>query len=281
VLQVGEECDVVGAPWCNACTINMTNPGANPVTSVWMTIPRLANARLGQTWDNTLPFSDVRMVVGQGTRLFTLADTVGFGMKTQYRVPLMIPEDKIFCLTATGSALNRERICTKIGNATSYLGNGVQTFTRLTDNKKFIVLGAGDFQYQQVVGGPYYIGRANSANAVQLFKGSELYTTQVQEGNLTLRDTFIGKTIGADGAILLGTDAYDFIQFPVRVSGAVVGAFGTPVNRSIENFLGIQNNLLKGFVRDDFQTVTSLNTTSANGGNTATVVNVQVPINTS
>lgn len=115
---MGEECDVVGAPWCNsACKLNLTTPGANPVTSVWMTIPRLTNTRIGQGWDGTLPFNDVRMVVGNGTRLFTLADTVGFGMKTQYRVPLMIPYEKEFCLTSTGSALAHERVCTTIGSA--------------------------------------------------------------------------------------------------------------------------------------------------------------------
>jgi hypothetical protein len=280
VLQMGEECDVVGAPWCNACNINMTNPGANPVTSVWMTIPRLANARLGQSWDNALPFSDVRMVVGQGTRLFTLADTVGFGMKTEYRIPLMIPYDKVFCLSSTGSVLNSERVCTTIGEAVRYIGNGVQIFERPTDGKKYVVLGAGDFQYQEKIAGPYFIGTAhNTISTVNLFKGSDIYTLRVKWGNLTLRDAFIGKDIGADGTILLGTDAYDFLQFPVRVSGAIVWAFGTPVNRNIENFLGIQNNLLKGFIRDDFQTTTSLNTTSANGTNTSSIVNLNVPIN--
>jgi len=81
---------------------------------------------------------------------------------------------------------------------------------------------------------------------------------------VTLRDAFTGNGVGADGGILLGTDAYDFLYFPVRVSGAIVGTFGVPVNRSIEAFLDIRNSYLNGFViRPGFNAVNSLNTTTA------------------
>ena len=104
-MQVGEECDVVGAPWCSAsCKINLsTNPGANPITDLWMTIPVLAGTqRLGYTWLDGTPgkvaFSDNRMVLGVGTKAFSLAETVGFGIRTQYRVPLMIEADRKICI---------------------------------------------------------------------------------------------------------------------------------------------------------------------------------------
>jgi len=151
VLQVGEECDVGGtngAIWCKACQISFSNPGENPVTSIWLTIPRLTNSRLGTSWDNSLPFGDVRMVVGRETNLFTLADTVGFGMKTRYRVPIMIPANKEFCLSSTGSSLSNQKICTTIGESLSLSSTGIQVFTRPTDGKKYVILGTGDFQYQ-------------------------------------------------------------------------------------------------------------------------------------
>lgn len=39
-----EECDVRGAPWCNAsCKITTdTTPGANPITEMWIKIPKLS-----------------------------------------------------------------------------------------------------------------------------------------------------------------------------------------------------------------------------------------------
>ncbi len=78
----GEECDVIGAPWCVSCKIQLdTTPGANPITDLWMTIPVLAGTQhLGYTWLDGIPgkiaFSDNRMVLGVGTKAFTLADTV-------------------------------------------------------------------------------------------------------------------------------------------------------------------------------------------------------------
>lgn len=58
------------ADWCVACKIiGNTNPGANPVTDIWMTIPTLAGTknRLGNSWLDAIPgrvaFSDNRMVL--------------------------------------------------------------------------------------------------------------------------------------------------------------------------------------------------------------------------
>lgn len=68
-MQTGEECDVVGAPWCVACKIDMTtNPGANPITDLWMTIPVLAGTqRIGYSWLDATPgkvaFADNQMVL--------------------------------------------------------------------------------------------------------------------------------------------------------------------------------------------------------------------------
>ncbi len=57
------------------------------------------------------------MVLGVGTRAFTLADTVGFGIQTSYSMPLMIEANKEICLQSSGDGLNSERICTTFGDA--------------------------------------------------------------------------------------------------------------------------------------------------------------------
>lgn len=119
------------------------------------------------------------MVVGQGTNLFTLGDTVGFGMKTQYRLPIMIAEDKTFCLSSSGASLSNQKICTQIKNSLSLSNTGLQVFTRPTDGKRYIILGSGDFQYQPSIGAPYLVGRANSTQSVSLFRGAGLYQTPV------------------------------------------------------------------------------------------------------
>lgn len=170
--SAGEECDVVGAPWCVSCKVKLnTTPGANPITDLWMTIPLLAGTqRLGYTWLDGIPgkvaFSDNRMVLGVGTKAFTLADTVGFGIRTQYRIPLMIEANKKICIKSEGTSLNSENICTTFGEGapTSML------WTRPIDGKKYVVIGQGDFQYQNILAGPYYVNSVNNSNDITLFK---------------------------------------------------------------------------------------------------------------
>lgn len=67
-----------------------------------MTMPKLSNARLGYSWldeqEGKIRFEDNRMVLGANNRVFTIADTVGFGIKTQYVIPLAIESTKRLCL---------------------------------------------------------------------------------------------------------------------------------------------------------------------------------------
>lgn len=107
VIQVGEECDVPGSPWCNnQCQLELwTNPGANPITDLWMTIPALSGtSRFGSSPFMRTSFSS-GVVIGVGGKVFTLADTVGFGIKTQYTIPLMIEADKRICLQAQDNSI--------------------------------------------------------------------------------------------------------------------------------------------------------------------------------
>ena len=111
-----------------------------------MTIPTFAGTNhLGYSWLDGMPgriaFQDNRMVLGQGTKAFTLADTVGFGIKTQYTIPLIIPASKRICLKSEGSALNSASICTTFGEA----GTNLSKWTR-ADGEQFVNMGQGYYQ---------------------------------------------------------------------------------------------------------------------------------------
>lgn len=97
-------CHVITISCLNTSTGSCTNPGENGVDDMWMTIPRLSNARLGYTWLDGVPgkirFDANGMVFGLGTKAFTLADSVGYGIKTDLQIPLAIRADKDMCLTS-------------------------------------------------------------------------------------------------------------------------------------------------------------------------------------
>lgn len=294
VLQNGEECDVqwlngtIGAFCSASCKItNLTNPGANPITDLWMTIPVLAwtQQKLGYSWLDGIQwrvaFNDNRMVLGVGTKAFTLADTVGFGIKTQYRVPIMIEADKKTCLQSTGNSLNSEIICTSFGDA-SALSSNVHVFTRY-DGKKYVVIGNGDYQYQTGPLSAFYVNSLQTnSNSINLFKGPVQY--QMPNGNAgpTLNSAFFARNIGTDGVIsLLGCSGSDcstssvvnLVSLPVRVSSAAVSSIGSSSNRSLETFLN-PGNLFTGFL---WSTKWYTSTTNSNNN---TTVNNNVPLPT-
>lgn len=249
-----------------------------------MTIPVLAGTqRLGYTWLDGTPgkvaFSDNRMVLGVGTKAFTLADTVGFGIKTQYRVPIMIEADKKTCLQSSGNSLNSETICTSFGDA-SILSSNVHVFTRY-DGKKYVVIGNGDYQYQTGPLSAFYVNSLQSnSNSINLFKGPTQY--QMPNGNAgpTLNSAFFARNIGTDGVISLlgcsGTDCsassvVNLVSLPVRVSSAVVSSVGSSSNRSLETFLN-PGNLFNGFLGS------TKGYTSTTNSNSNTSINNTVPL---
>ena len=164
VLQAGEECDIRGGnsdaagALCSAsCKLRVfTNPGANPITQLWMTIPTLSRARLGYSFlDNVpgrLPFEKNGVVVGQGSKVFTLADVVGFGLTQRYQIPLMVEAEKQICLQGSGEGVDNKTICTTFGAAAEEFNRTnstkILTWTRPTDGKRYVVIGNGDFQYE-------------------------------------------------------------------------------------------------------------------------------------
>jgi hypothetical protein len=108
-----------------------------------MTIPALANTKFGSSPFMKTSFSS-GVVIGENGKVFTLADTVGFGIKTQYQIPLMIEADKKICLDGDGN-IDDTMICTTFGEAMAMSSNSnVEIFTKLPGTpyeKKYIILG--------------------------------------------------------------------------------------------------------------------------------------------
>lgn len=276
-LQPGEECDVIGASWCVSCKVTtVTIPGANPIISMWIKIPQLGNRNVGTngyvTKNLSMDDTDVngyRVVVGQGTNIFTLADQVVFGMKTEYRAPVMLEENKRFCLVSEGNAFaGQSSACTRVGD----MGLALTPI----NGKNYLLLGAGDYQVKN--GNTYQtITIANPKNEVPFFRGSQMYSP-VGQTNLgpTLRDAFRASNLGDGSIFLIGCAAGEnctnpssntrIIQIPVKVSAAMVSSVGSAANRALQTFVGNISPF------SSFLSTTSFITSTTSTNNATTVV---------
>lgn len=141
------------------------------------------------------------MVLGVDTKAFTLADTVGFGIKQKYSVPLMIEADKGICLKSEGTSLNSERICTTFGNAvTNANKDHLELLQTLPNGKQYVILGSGDYQYQNA-DSSYSVSTIQNPNNIKLFVGSTIYPRFLDGSQVTLNSAFFGKVVGNDGTI--------------------------------------------------------------------------------
>jgi hypothetical protein len=197
-------------------------------------------------------FSEARLVLGVGTSAFTVADTVGFGIKTQFRIPLLIEADKDVCLESSGNSLTSGRLCTKFG---ADVPSSVQTLTR-PDGKRYVILGNGYYQVPTVLtpqGWTYETRDAYSDNNITLFKAG---TRTYWPDNKPLSNVISGRQIGDDGHISLfhysqnGHLPIELATLDVRVSGAMAGTTSSTLSRSMENYLKGRNvvaDFLAGF----------------------------------
>jgi hypothetical protein len=302
-----EECDIGFASsisadrrWCGqqsevdvsgnsvACKIRITtNPGANPITGLWMTVPRLSNARLGNSQLDLVPgnpnlgrvnFASYQMVLGVNTPAFTIADTVGFGVKAGEPLALAIPTKKYFCLGTTGTAMNTNNICTEFGT----LADGrYQRYPNVTDTSNpYILIGDGYYQYptSQNPDGSwnYTSGYASSPNNIDLFRGPTTY------GSNTLANAFRGNSLGTDNITLyhyssVGNLPIDLVTLPVKVASPMVGTSSTTLTRSsIVSFMNSRSVLTSFLSHFSNSTTTSTvtNTSSSSSTGAANVLSL-------
>lgn len=262
ILEPGEQCDPGTGPgpnnstaraasaWCEAsCTVKYTttNPGENPITDMWIKIPLLSHAKLGYTWldgeQGKVRFSEHRVVVGKNTPVFTLADTIQFGISTKYRVPLQLEADRQFCLQSNGVPLGENTACMTLKDTT----DSFTTWTQPNGGQRYVVIGEGDYLVP-VGNGKYTVHTAKSPREITLFHGNKTY------GSKMLRDTFVGKQSGST-KITLGTKRVDgafieLVSMPVAVSSSVVGTTATPVNRLLGRTQLTKDQVLKEFLQD-------------------------------
>jgi hypothetical protein len=246
-----EECDVRNATWCDSsCKIlTTTNPGANPIADMWMTVPTLSSARLGYSWldvPGRIRFSENRMVLGVGTSAFTVADTVGFGIVTApddkgLTAPLIVNTDKKICLVSSGTSVTNSSVCTTFGS------NATPAYTPFpSGGKTYIVLGKGYYQTPIAGTNPvrYDQKTANNPNDILLFdKGtSNVYSNIANTSNTSLSQAFRGANVGNDGKLALyhytaDGAGIDLVTLDIRVSGAMAGSTSSTLSRGIESYV--------------------------------------------
>lgn len=291
ILEPNEECDpgtgrgpnnstaYAASPWCNQdCKVRFqtTNPGENPITDIWMTIPTMDNTtRLGYSWLDGQPgkikFQENRVVIGKNSPVFTVVDTVGLGISTKYNVPLQLEANKKFCLTSTGSALGNNSACTTVGDTSSVLDkwtqpNGGQTYVVLGRGDYLVPIGSGQYQVRTV---------SNTSDSITLFHGNKQY------GSKSLRDTFMGQehgetTLALEVQLSRGS-MIDLVKMPVLVSSARVGTTTTPVNR-LSGFTTLtRDEVLRQFL-DGGLKINRNTSTSRNVNNTTATGTAITPI---
>lgn len=235
-----------------------------------------------QNFGLSRPFSEHRVVVGRGTPVFTLADTVALDIQTKYQIPVMIPADRLFCLSSSDArAVGMQTLCNPIS----------RYITPTTINgQSYVVLGSGDYQVRQSDGKYILTSVSNPVNSVTIFKGFDLSQTSPENTNLSLRDAFVGipGTPGSTSDITLynrnpvvdPSGAIDLATFQVRLSSAIVGTTGTPVNRSIETFVRTTPaSIVSGFLGNVSTTTTTSTTTNTTGSMNNIAVNGAIAAN--
>lgn len=112
------------------------------------------------------------MIVGEGTPLFTIADTVGFGLKTDLQMPMIVEADKKIYLSSDGNGLTSNEIETQFGtyaNKDGYTHN-IEPIC----GKTYIIMGLGQYQIPDGVDCipplTYVNKDANYSNNITLFR---------------------------------------------------------------------------------------------------------------
>ena len=114
---------------------------------------------------------------------------------------------------------------------------------------------------------------SNTSGNINLFRGSQL---QGFKAGASAGDA----TISLDTYTTNGNAKVDLVNFPVRVTNAVVGSTSTPTNRGIESFTNLRSTVLREFLGGGLvlQGTTSLGSTtnSQSAGRPITAINANI-----
>ena len=257
VNRVGEMCDlgsrngqlINGKIECTAdCKTfgTTTNPLENPV-QFHITIPGFSKSTIGKNIGQKL-ISENGMVIGRGSSVFALSDTITLSMNKVYKAPIQVEADRKFVITKDASnALEGNAVK---GRSIQELNGNLPWWQQTTGNRtKFVVLGEGDFlmpkdshaqglydssriecsnypntQYQVC-----YLKSPSVDQPITLFNGSEL-------------TGFKGKNVGT-GEVIFGIENYrdhnetnPISSFKVEVTNSKVSSAGSSVNRKLKSF---------------------------------------------
>jgi hypothetical protein len=270
---------------------------------MWMTIPSLSKkARVGYTWldgiPGKIPFYANAMVFWSWTRAFTIADTVGYGVKTNLKIPIVIRADKDMCLASWWVEINSERLCTTFGAAaklgtpvtvidsqTTQYGKNI-VWNRPLDSREYVILWGWSIYYQTSRTWLYYSQLINASNSIEFFKWARLYDN-LRWWKTRLSDAFFGKEAWENGKFSLLSESFDIntdlptgdfvtlVSLPVHVRTATLGTTATPVNRKIENFLS--QSSLRDFLTS-IRSSTSLGSTTNNLNNASSTATINLNI---
>lgn len=189
-------------------------------------------------------------------------------IQTQYTIPVMLPADRLLCLSSQGQGLNQATICNR--------ADRYGTVTRINWSD-YIVLWGGSYQVRKSDGTYYNQVIESPKSSLTLFKWYDISQVGSQ---VTLKHAFAGTTPGAVGSIILYNRdpvsdpgwAIDLGSFDIRVSAARVGTMGTPVNRIIENLVRTTpESLLSGFLQNTNTTTTNSTRTDNQWSSTGTI----------
>ena len=287
VNRVGEMCDlgsrngqlINGKIECTAdCKTfgTTTNPLENPV-QFHITIPGFSKSTIGKNIGQKL-ISENGMVIGRGSSVFALSDTITLSMNKVYKAPIQVEADRKFVITKDASnALEGNAVK---GRSIQELNGNLPWWQQTTGNRtKFVVLGEGDFlmpkdshaqglydssriecsNYSNTQYQVCYLKSPSIDQPITLFNGSEL-------------TGFKGKNVGT-GEMIFGIENYrdhnetnPISSFKVEVTNSKVSSAGSSVNRKLKSFTSRFQSTITNITRLATQGTTNTTNTDNSAG---------------
>lgn len=276
-----------------------TNPWSKPLNFT-ITIPTFSKLSLGSSVKNTW-FNENGMLVGKGTKIFTLADKVQLSMNAEYKAALTLDEKVAFSIHGN-NAINGKSDWEK------YIGyySGLPSFKYTIDSKeyRFVVIGKKGDKFTVPVSRNISLDTSGLDGYVEL-NPSEIknlnwevylkeYTLKYDIDTINLFDGTELQNIQADvekgeGRVKLRQKDFELVSFPVKVISGKVSSLNSGVDRKIATFTidfkKKVDNFWRETIDDNTQTTHASNTvktnsnfpfgSAVNGGTVSTSTNIQ------